>query len=150
MTAGALAAAMGTLDAAARDIFASGPEFIENATGETIWGEDCEFQVGPIAELKPGEPLRARRLNPTALYEIVTVVGDRAFSATSDPRSAELGLTARSAALCQRVDTHFATIIWAIDEQGATPVRFNPSPEEAELRYAWREVSQALCADLVK
>ena len=94
--------------------------------------------------------MRARKLNPAALYEIVTVVGDRAFSATTDPRSAELGLTERSTALCRRIDTHFATITWAIDEHGATPVRLNPSPEEAELRYAWRDVSQALCTDLVK
>jgi hypothetical protein len=150
MTAGALAAAMGTLDAAGSDIYTSGPEFIENGTGETIWGEDCEFRIGSIAELRPGEPLRARKLNPAALYEIVTVVGDRAFSATTDPRSAELDLAERSAALCRRVDTHFATITWAIDKHGATPVRLNPSPEETELRYTWRDVSQALCTDLVK
>jgi hypothetical protein len=150
MTAGALASAMGTPDATAYDIYASGPEFIENGTGETIWGEDYGFRAGSIAELQRGEPLRARKVNPAALYEIVTVVGDRAFSATTDPRSAELGLTERSTALCRRIDTHFATITWAIDEQGATPVRLNPSPDEAELRYAWRDVSQALCTDLVK
>jgi hypothetical protein len=150
LTAGALAAAMGALDAAARDIYASGPEFIENSCGEAIWGEDCEFRIGSISELRPGEPLRARKVNPTALYEIVTVVGDRAFCATADPRSAELDLADRSAALCRRVDTHFATITWAIDELGATPVRLNPSPEEPELRYAWRDVSQALCTDLAK
>jgi hypothetical protein len=149
MTAGALAAAMGTLDAGARDIYASGPEFIEYSGGDTIWGEDSEFRAGSISELRPREPLRARKLNPAALYEIVTVVGDRAFPATTDPRSAELDLAGRSAALCRRVATHFATITWAIDEQGATPVRLNPSPEEPELRYAWRDVSRALCADLV-
>ena len=148
MTASALAAAIGTPDPAF-DIYASGPEFIENRTGETIWGEDCEFRVGSIAELRRGEPLRARKLNPAALYEIVTVVGDRAFSATTDPRTAEFDLAERSAGLCRRIDTHFATVTWAIDEQGATPVRLNPSPEEAELRYAWRDISQALCTDLV-
>lgn len=149
MTAGALAAAMGT-QGGASDIYASGPEVIENGTGETIWGEDCEFRVGSIAELRRGEPLRARKLNPAALYEIVTVVGDRAFSATTAPRTVDLGLAERSAALCRRFDTHFATVIWALDEHGATPVRLNPSPEEGELRYAWRDVSQALCADLAK
>ena len=149
MTAGALACAMGPPGATAYDIYASGPEFIENGTGETIWGEDCQFRVASISELIPGEPLRARKLNPAALYEIVTVVGDRAFSATTDPRSTELGLTERSTALCRRIDTHLGTITWAIDEHGATPVRLNPSPDEAELRYAWRDVSQALCADLV-
>jgi hypothetical protein len=147
MTTGALAAAMGTPDPAF-DIYASGPELIENGAGETIWGEDCEFRVGSIAELRRGEPLRARKLNAAALHEIVTVVGNRAFTATTDPRSAQLDLAERSAALCRRIETHFATVTWAIDERGATPVRLNPSPEEAELRYAWRDVSQALCADL--
>src|SRR5262249_7856476 len=71
MTAGDLATAMGTHDATACDIYASGPEFIDNGTGETIWGEDCEFRVASISELRPGEPLRARKLNPAALYEIV-------------------------------------------------------------------------------
>jgi hypothetical protein len=149
MTAGALAAAMGTPDATF-DIYASGPEFIENETGEAIWGEDGEFRVGSIAELRRGEPLRARKLDPAALYEIVTVVGNRGFPATTDPRTAELGLAERSLALCHSLEVHFATITWVIDQQGATPVRLNPAPEEAELRYAWRDVSEALCADLTR
>jgi hypothetical protein len=149
MTAGALATATGTPDAAC-DIYASGPEFIENEAGDTIWGEDGEFRVGSIAELRRGEPLRARRLDPTALYEIVTVVGNRGFAATTDPRTAELGLAERSLTLCHAIEVHFATITWAIDEQGATPVRLNSAPEEAELRYAWHDVSEALCADLTR
>ena len=149
MTAGALAASM-EKPGPVCDIYASGPEFIEIGSGETIWGEDCEFRVGSIAELRRGEPVRARKLNPAALYEIVTVVGYRAYPATTDPRTAELGLPERSAVLCRRLDTHFATITWAIDEHGAIPVRLNPSPEEGELRYAWRDVAQALCADLAK
>lgn len=149
MTAGALAAATGVADAAF-DIHASSPEFIEGGSCSAIWGEDLEFRVGAITELRRGEPLRGRKLNPAALYEIVTVVGDRGFSATTDPRTTELGLAERSAALCRRLEVHFATITWAIDEQGATPVRLNPAPEEAELRYAWHDVSEALCSDLIR
>src|SRR5271170_5590155 len=142
MTAGSLAAVTGSADAIS-DIYASGPEFIDNETDETIWGEDLEFRVASIVELQRGEPLRARKLNPAALYDIVTVVGERGFAATTDPRSGEFGVIERSAALSRRLGVHFATVTWAIDEQGATPIRFNPVPEEGELRYAWREVSQA-------
>jgi hypothetical protein len=130
------------------EIHASSPGFIESGTDDTIWGEDGEFRVGALAELRPDEPLRARRVNLTALYEIVTIVGDRAFSATTDPRSVELDLAQRSLVLCRRFELHFATVTWAVDEQGATPVRLNPAPEEGELRYIWPDVSAALRADL--
>jgi hypothetical protein len=149
MTAGSLAAAIGSADAAC-DIYASGPELIESETADTIWGEDLEFRVASIAELRRGEPLRARRLNPAALYDIVTVVGDRGFAATTDPRSAEFGLAERSVVLSRRLGVHFAAVTWAVDREGATPIRFNPYPEEGELRYAWREVSQVLCEDLTR
>jgi hypothetical protein len=149
MTAGALAAALHPANGAS-DIYASGPELIVENSDEFVWGEDLEFRVGAIAELRRGEPLRARRVNPAALYEIVTVVGDRAFPATTDPRTAELELLDRSAVLCRRLGLHFAAVTWAVDEQGATAIRLNPAPEEAELRYAWREVSLALCEDLTR
>jgi hypothetical protein len=149
MTAGALAAAIGAADPVF-DIHASGPEIIEANADETIWGEDFEFRVASIAEMRHGEPLRARKVNLAALHEIVTVVGSRAFSATADPRTAELGLLEHSLALCRALELHFATITWAIDGQGATPVRLNPAPEEPDLRYAWRDVSEALCADLTR
>jgi hypothetical protein len=149
MSAGALAVAMGTPDTAC-DIYASGPEAIEYAPDGMLWGEDLQFGVGSLATLRRGEPLRARKLNPAALYEIVTVVGDRAFAATTDPRSAELDLPVRSAQLGRRFEVHFATVTWAVDEESAMPVRFNPGPEESELRYAWREISEALCQDLTR
>jgi hypothetical protein len=149
MTAGALAALLPTANGAS-DIYASGPEFIAEDGDDPLWGEDLEFRAGAIADLRRGEPLRARRLNPAALHEIVTVVGDRAFPATTDPRTAELGLPERSVVLCRRLGLHFAAVTWAVDEQGATAIRLNPVPEEAELRYAWRKVSQALCEDLAR
>jgi hypothetical protein len=149
MTAGALAALLPTRNAAS-DIYASGPEFIVENGDDSMWGEDLEFRVGAITELRRGEPLRARRINPAAPYEIVTVVGDRAFSATTDPRTAQLGLLDRSLVLCRRLRLHFAAVTWAVEEQGATAIRLSPAPEEAELRYSWREVSQALCEDLTR
>jgi hypothetical protein len=149
MTAGALAALLPTGNPAS-DIYASGPEFIVRNGDDSLWGEDLEFRVGAIAELRRGEPLRARRVNPTAPYEIVIVVGDRAFPATTDPRTAELGLPERSVVLCRRLGLHFAAVTWAVDEQGATAIRLNPAPEETEVRYSWREVSQALSEDLTR
>ncbi len=147
LTAGSIAAAIGTPDLAV-DIYAGSPEMAETAAEDGLWGEDLEFRTGPVGSLPPGQPVRARRVNPAALYEIITVVGDRAFPATTDPRSAELALAERSLLACRRLQVHFATITWAIDELGATPVRLNPAPEEAELRYAWADISQALRADL--
>jgi hypothetical protein len=147
LQAGAIAAAVAAAERVV-EIHASGPEMCDGGADRTLWGEDLEFRIGTIASLRRNEPLRARRLNPAALYEIVTVVGDRGFAATTDPRTAELALVEQSLAACANLAVHFATVTWAIDEQGATPVRLNPSPDEAELRYAWREVSRALRLDL--
>jgi hypothetical protein len=87
-------------------------------------------------------------VNLAALYEIVTVVGRRAFPATRDTRTTELRLIERSLAITQQINVHFATITWAIDPQAATPARLNPAPEESEVRYAGGEVADALCEDL--
>jgi hypothetical protein len=135
--------------AAESEIYASGPELISSADGD-MWGEDTNFVSAPINYLQPSVPLRARKLNPHALYEIITVVGTRAFSATEDPRSVELDLAGQSLALAQKVEAHFASITWAIDDAKATPIRLNAAPEEAELRYSWNEVADALCQDLMR
>jgi hypothetical protein len=145
MTTSAIASALGWKECT--EIHASGPEMIENADA-SVWGEDLDFGSGPVAELRRDVPLRARRLNPAALYEIVTVVGNRAFSATLDSRTAQHRLIERSLLIARTVNVHFATITWAIDEQGATATRLNPSPEESEVRFAWTEVAGALCEDL--
>ena len=103
----------------------------------------------PVAQFKRGTPLRARKLNPSALYDIVTVVGERGFSATADPRTVESRLVERSVAIARKVEVHFASITWAIDENGAAPVRLNPAPHEFEIRYNWTEVVTALCDELM-
>ncbi len=128
------------------EIHISGQEVLN--TDDSIWGEDWDFQVLPAAQFKRGTPLRARKLNPSALYEIVTVVGERGFSATADPRTIESHLVERSVAIARRVEVHFASITWAIDENGAAPVRLNPAPHEFELRDNWAEVMNALCEEL--
>jgi hypothetical protein len=130
------------------EIYASGPELIEDSE-DAVWGEDSEFAVAQISQLPRGAPLRARRVDARALYEIITVVGDRAFPATADPRTTELQLPAQSLQIAQRVGVQFATITWSVSGDRAAPVRLNTAPELNEIRYSWNEVSEALYADLV-
>jgi hypothetical protein len=115
--------------------------------GPVLWGESVEGLTGPAASLPEGVPLRARLVDPQAAYEIVTVVGDRAFSATEDPRTREFGLLDRSVQLAQRARVHFATVTWSVGTDVA-PVRLNPNAGLRELRYSWAETEDALCADL--
>lgn len=148
LTYGAIAGASRSRPEPGRsEIFASGPELVAETDG-AFWAEDANYVSAPIGDLPAKAPVRARKLNPSALYEIITVVGDRGFSATSDPRSSELDLIGQSLALARRIGVHFATITWAVDGAGATAVRLNDAPEESELRYAWNEVAQAICEDL--
>jgi hypothetical protein len=133
---------------AVRELHASGPELITDAT-DSMWGEDANFLTARVADLRHGCPLRARDLNPCALYEIVTVVGGRGFAATTDSRTTELGLIGLSVKHAREAGAHFATVTWAIDEKGAEPIRLNAAPEEQELRYSWTEVSEALWEDLL-
>ncbi|MGB8842345.1 MAG: hypothetical protein WCC64_14895 [Aliidongia sp.] len=146
MTWGAIASTLNSSDGTP-ELHASGPEAIADP-GEEIWGEDADFRVAPLANLRHGLPIRAHKVGINALYEIVTVVGQRAFSATSDPLSSGLDLVSQSLAIARRVGVSFATVTWAVDERGAVPVRLNAAPEESELRYAWSEVVDALCEEL--
>jgi hypothetical protein len=144
------AAAITTMPAAGAapvsEIFASGPDRIDDQ--DAIWGEDVDYRTGPVAGLRPDLPLRARRVQTDARYEIVTVVGHRAFAATTDPRTIADSFGPRSAALAVAAGVHFATVTWAVTETDAVPVRLNAAPEEWELRYAWSDVAAALCEDL--
>jgi hypothetical protein len=115
---------------------------------ENSWGEDCNYISAPITMLQANVPVRARKIRPNALYEIVTVVGARAFPATQDPRTIELDLPARSLSLVERVNLHFATVTWAVDDTCAAAVRLNAEPDETEVRYAWDRIASALCEDL--
>lgn len=147
--------------AATAELHASGPERVnidgascgaeQSDDGSTFvsWGQNAELAEGPIRDLPRGVPLRARKVNPHALYEVVTVVGTRAFSATSDPRTASLDLVPRSLELVNRVAVHFASVTWAVHGATAEPVRLNTNPHDGELRFAWGEVESALCEDLI-
>jgi hypothetical protein len=147
LTCGELASAASAQSEATREVYASGPEQLRDPSAEW-WGEDTESRVAAVADLRSGVPLRARRVNPHAAYEIVTVLGARAFAATTDASSRRFELLERSVLLARSVGVHFATIWWAVDDTAALPVRLNTSPEEAELRYCWQELVEPLCQDL--
>ena len=131
------------------EIHVSGPEMFANPD-DSLWGELRDYVVASISEFPTGTPLRGRRIDADALYEIVTVVGSRAFTATTDPRSVELDLTEQSMALVRDLGMSFAAVTWAISGNRAIPARINAAPEMAELGYAWNEISEALQADLLQ
>jgi hypothetical protein len=117
--------------------------------GELMWGEDANFLTAPLSQLPPGVPVRARSLDPNALYEIVTVVANQAFPATTDRRTIDLDLAGQSLAFARRLNVHFATVTWAVTDDGARAIRLNPSPEAYEIRYAWAAISAALYQGLL-
>jgi hypothetical protein len=134
------------------EVCASGPR--QAAIGASVparlvlWGKNAEHLTGPVASLPEGTPLRARPADLSAQQEIITVVGDRAISATTDPRTLELALPERSAEIARQAGLHFAAVTWSVGP-AVVPVRLSVQPTEAELRYSWAEVEDALCADLI-
>lgn len=147
LTAATIAGMTDASDASSSEIFASGPDQIDRDE-ERMWGEDLDFRTGPIATMRAEAPLRARPVQIDARYEIVTVVGERAFPATRDSRTLEQELGSRSAALAKSAGAHFAAVTWEVSKTSAVPVRLNAGPEEWELRYVWSDVVAALCDDL--
>jgi len=146
LTAAALAGSPTAGRAPVVESFASGPDQFDDAEG--LWGEDIDYRTGALATLSADVPLRARRVEIDAGYEIVTVVGERAFAATTHPRTLGASLGPRSVGLVAGAGLHFATVTWALTAEDELPVRLNPAPDESELRYVWSDVSAALCADL--
>jgi hypothetical protein len=147
LTAATIAGMMTSRDPSSSEIFVSGPEQIDRDE-DRMWGEDLDFRTGPIATMRADAPLRARPVQTDARYEIVTVVGDRAFPATRDSRTLEDELSPRSVALAKSAGAHFAAVTWEVSKTSAIPVRLNAGPEEWELRYVWGDVAAALCDDL--
>lgn len=134
------------------EIHASGPEQIAEDDDDDVaafWGENAEYRVGALATLPADVPVRARRVDAGAGHEIVTVVGDQAFPATTDARSAVHGLAARSLELARQFRVQFATVTWEVTDDMAEAVRLNPTPYESELRYRWADVLDALCCELL-
>ncbi len=131
------------------EIHASGPEQIAEADDGTFWGENAEYRVGALATLPADVPVRVRRVDVGAGYEIVTVVGAQAFPATTDARSSVHDLAARSIELARQFGVQFTTVTWAVTDDTAEAVRLNPTPYESELRYRWADVLDALCHDLL-
>jgi hypothetical protein len=131
------------------EIHASGPEQIAEDDDGAFWGENAEYRVGALTTLPADVPVRVRRVDLGAGYEIVTVVGARAFPATTDARSAVHDLAARSIELARQFGVQFATVTWAVMDDTAEAVRLNPTPYEVELRYRWDDVLDAICHDLL-
>jgi hypothetical protein len=147
LTAATIAGMMDASAPSLSEIFASGPAQIDRDE-EQMWGEDLDFRTAPIASMRADAPLRARPVQFDARYEIVTVVGHRAFPATRDSRTLEDELGPRSVALTKSANAHFAAVTWEVSKTSAIPVRLNAGPEEWELRYVWGDVAAALCDDL--
>jgi hypothetical protein len=147
-TAAAIAAIDPASDARIEEVYASASDQVPCGSEPDWWAEDAKYRVTPLAEAADGWPVRARRINPDALYEIVTVVGDAGFAATRDPAANQYGLVERSVALVHRTGFAFATVTWAIDGDGPLPVRLNAAPEEHELMYAWEGIGAALIGAL--
>jgi hypothetical protein len=131
-----------------REVHARSPHFLSE-NGESIWGEDANYLTAPLSQLPPGVPVRARSLDPKALFEIVTVVANQAFPATTDQRTTDLDLGGKSLAFTRRLNLQFATVTWAVTDKGATAIRLNASPDACEIRYAWEEISAALYQELL-
>jgi len=136
------------------EVHASGPEraTISNGNGSARvpWGKNVQRGTGAVERLPAGVPLRARAVDPNEAYEIVTVVGTRAFTATNDALSASLDLCARSIELAQRAELLFATVAWAVHGGEAEPVRIDANAKDKDLRFAWPEIADALCEELLR
>lgn len=113
-----------------------------------VWGRNADGVSAPVPDLPPEVPLRAREVDVDEAYEIITVVGDRAFTATSDERTNELDLQVRSIELVALAHFRFATVWWAVNDREALAVRLDPYPAETCLRYSWAGVEAALCEEL--
>jgi hypothetical protein len=90
-------------------------------------------------------PYRARPVDPDEAYELVTVVGESAWRASTVPLES-LALEARSIALVAALELTFAVVTWAVSRQGArgVPARVNPFPTLEQVRHVWPEVASTL------
>jgi hypothetical protein len=114
-----------------------------------IWGEDAMYRVLPAADFSPGTPIRCRCIpTSTVGYELVTVVGGKAFVATSDAKSKKHAVAERSVRLARDANLHFCSLTWEITSSSAEAVRMDPTPLEHELRYRWTDIVSALAEDL--
>jgi hypothetical protein len=130
------------------EFYASGPELLCNLSG-SIWGEDTDFRSAELSALRLDRPVRARVINDLAEYEIVTVVGNEAYCATTDIRSKKANLRERSLAVVHSYKLHFATMTWALDQDMVAPVRLNAEPGLAELRTCFDEARATIVRDLL-
>jgi hypothetical protein len=94
-------------------------------------------------------PYRARQVEADEEYELVTVVGERAWRASTVPLES-LALEARSVALVAALELTFAVVTWGISRQraGGVMARVNPFPTWEQVWHVWPDVASALLAAL--
>jgi hypothetical protein len=90
-------------------------------------------------------PFRGRASRMSGGYEVVAVLGEKAWRSTTAPLS-HLELDQRSVRAVHALDLRFAAITWEVSSTGedASLVRVNPFPGYAELAYVWPELAPAL------
>jgi len=130
------------------ELYVSKPAMALGRLDPPIWGEDIDFRTSEISALRPDVPARLRTVDVDARYEIVSIVGTRAFAATDDPRTRRGGLPARSRKMAAHFGLHFASVTWMVNADTATPLRVSGEPSMAELRTCRDAVLEGLCEDL--
>jgi hypothetical protein len=150
LTISAIASRMGgcAIDTAA-ELYVSTPAMALGRLVPPVWGEDIDFDTREFSNLRPDVPARLRHVDSDAGYEVVSIVGRRAWAASRDPRTQTMNLTARSIEIVQRLKLHFATVVWMESGDDALPVRVNSEPGAAELGNCLEPVLEGLCQDLV-
>jgi hypothetical protein len=149
-TMSTVASRMGLRSASAyRELYVSKPASALGRLDPPIWGEDIDFHAKEISALRPNVPARLRTVDVDARYEIVSVVGARAFTATDDPRTRRDGLAARGVEIAARLGLHFASVTWTVNAGAARPVRVSGEPSMADLRACQQEVLDGLSEDLL-
>jgi hypothetical protein len=90
-------------------------------------------------------PYRSRPVDPGLRYEIVVVVGRRAWRMTSVPLEG-LQLETRSVAMMRYLHLTFGAVTWSIahHRREATIARVDSYPSMEQIRYAWAAVGESL------
>ncbi|MBW4618394.1 MAG: hypothetical protein KME17_03280 [Cyanosarcina radialis HA8281-LM2] len=104
------------------------------------------YQTAAWPEIPEGEgPYRARCADPNLAYEIVIVLGDRAWRSTAVSLE-HLELEPQSISLLKRLDLTFGAVTWGIspDLQTATLARVDPFPTMEQVQFVWPVLAPAL------
>jgi hypothetical protein len=112
------------------------------------WVEDAGTRRVAVSPDAPGPgPFRMRPAAAWEGYELVAVVGDRAWRSTALDLGG-LRLEPRSVAACRALGLQFAAVTWGIEPRaaGAAVARIDAFPTAEQLRPCWPDVARALLA----